>query len=94
MIGFLLGLAYVLLELPNSLIKRRFDISPGKSGKGIKSIFIFLDQADSLFGCVLVIAMVYRMSFPFYLLYVFIGALTHIIINMLLYIGKLRRNMF
>ncbi len=94
LIGFLLGLSYVLLELPNSFIKRRFDISPGKSGKGIKSIFIFLDQADSLFGCVLVIAMVYRMSFPFYLLYVFIGALTHIIINMLLYVGKLRRNMF
>lgn len=93
-IGFFLGLAYVVLELPNSFIKRRIDIMPGKSGNGFKGIFIIIDQADSLFGCVLVIAVVYKMSIIFYLIYVFLGAITHILINILLYHGKLRRNMF
>lgn len=93
-IGFFLGLSYALFELPNSFIKRRIDIKPGKSGTGIKGIFVLIDQADSLFGCVLIIAIVYKMSVTFYLIYVLIGAITHIIINMLLYLGNLRRNMF
>lgn len=94
-IGFLLGLAYALFELPNSFIKRRINIRPGKTGKGFKRIFfIFLDQADSIFGCVLIICFVYKMSLPFYVFYVCLGAFTHIVINMLLYQVKLRRNMF
>ncbi|MBU3113398.1 CDP-archaeol synthase [Clostridium lacusfryxellense] len=94
-IGFLLGLAYALLELPNSFLKRRINIIPGKTSEGIKSIFfVLLDQADSIFGCVLVICLVYKMSIKFYLAYVLLGALTHIVINMLLYLGKLRKNMF
>lgn len=94
-IGFLLGLAYALLELPNSFLKRRINIVPGKTLKGLKSIFfVLLDQADSIFGCVLVIAFVYPMSFKFYIAYVCLGALTHIVINMCLYLAKLRKNMF
>jgi len=30
LVGFALGFAYVLFELPNSFIKRRLDIAPGK----------------------------------------------------------------
>ncbi|MCX7922059.1 MAG: CDP-archaeol synthase [Clostridia bacterium] len=94
-IGFFLGLAYALFELPNSFLKRRIDITPGKSTSGAKSIFfIFFDQADSIFGCVLVILFVYKMSIQFYIAYVLLGAITHIAINMLLYFLKLRRNMF
>jgi len=94
-IGFFLGLAYALLELPNSFLKRRMNISPGKSVKGVKGMFfIFLDQADSIFGCVLVIAIVYPMSISFYFVYVLLGAMTHIVLNMLLYCIKLKRNMF
>lgn len=95
LIGSLVGFAYALFELPNSFLKRRLDISPGKTTKGIKKIFfIFLDQADSIFGCVIVVALVYEMTLGFYLLYVLIGAATHIVINILLYFAKLRKNMF
>ena len=95
LIGFALGFAYVLFELPNSFIKRRLDITPGKTMSGIyKVLFIFLDQADSIFGCVLVICIVYKMPVWFYFAYVLLGAGTHIIINMLLYACKLRQNMF
>ena len=95
LIGFLLGVAYSIFELPNSFLKRRLDIQPGKTTTGIKKIFfIFLDQADSIFGCCLVVAVFYKMSFGFYLLYVLIGAVTHIVFNILLYCMHLRKNMF
>lgn len=95
LIGVLLGIAYALFELPNSFLKRRLGITPGKTISGpLKAFFVFLDQADSLFGCVLVVWCFYDLGLPLYLLYVLIGAATHIIINMLLYFAGLRKNMF
>ncbi len=95
LIGLLLGLAYAVFELPNSFIKRRLGIVPGKSLSGFwKVFFVFFDQADSVFGCVLVVCLYAPMSVGFYFLYVLVGAVTHIVINMLLYFCKLRKNMF
>lgn len=95
LIGLLLGLAYSLFELPNSFLKRRLDIAPGKTPSGLKKIiFVILDQADSVFGCVLVVWLFYDMTFSFYFIYVALGAITHIILNMILYFLKLRKNMF
>jgi len=94
-IGSFLGLAYAVCELPNSFLKRRVDIIPGKTAEGLKSVFfVLLDQADSIFGCVFVILLLYKMSILFYFAYVIVGAGTHIVINMLLYLAKLRKNMF
>ncbi len=93
-IGLLLGMAYALFELPNSFLKRRLDIRPGKSVHGVwKVFFVFFDQADSVFGCVLVVCLYAPMTVAFYFTYVLVGAVTHIVINMLLYIMKLRKNM-
>ena len=94
-IGLLLGIAYGVFELPNSFLKRRLGIVPGKSVSGAwKAFFVFFDQADSVFGCVLVVCFFAPMSIGFYLLYVVVGAVTHILINMLLYACKLRKKMF
>lgn len=94
-IGFLLGLGYSLFELPNSFIKRRLDIKPGKTTNGFKKLFfIFLDQADSVFGVCLVVCLFYKLGLKLYLIYVLLGALTHIVFNMILYFLKLRKNMF
>ncbi len=94
-IGILLGLAYALCELPNSFIKRRLDILPGKTTKGIKKIFfIVLDQADSVIGCVLVANYFYKMTLFMILGYIALGTITHILINMMLYFMRLRKNMF
>lgn len=93
--GLALGFAYALFELPNSFIKRRMGISPGKAINGLKGKgFVFFDQADSVFGCVLVLSFVCRMTVAFYFLYVLVGTLTHLLINVLLYLVKLRKNMF
>ena len=94
-IGFLIGLFYALFELPNSFLKRRLDIKPGKSTKGFKKVFfIILDQADSVFGVALVVWMFYPIGIKVYLLYILIGTLTHLLINMLLYFLHIRKNMF
>jgi Putative integral membrane protein DUF46. len=95
LMGALFGLAYAVFELPNSFMKRRLKIDPGKRLTGIKgALFVFIDQADSVVGCVLVLSIVHSMSLGFFLLYIFIGAFTHIVINILLYFCKLRKNMF
>lgn len=94
-IGFLLGLFYAVFELPNSFFKRRLDITPGKTITGKKKIlFIILDQADSVFGVALVVWMFYPIGIWIYLLYILIGTVTHLSINMLLYFMHLRKNMF
>lgn len=93
--GFLTGLAWALFELPNSFIKRRLSIKPGKNPEGWKRVFfVILDQADSIFGICLVLCLFYPMSVGLYFFYVFVGAATHIVFNMLLYFVGLRKNMF
>lgn len=93
--GFLIGCGYALFELPNSFLKRRLDITPGKTISGFwKFFFVFLDQADSVFGCALVVWLFYDLGIVLYLAYVLVGALTHIILNVLLYLAKLRKNPF
>jgi len=95
LIGSLLGISYALFELPNSFIKRRLDIEPGKTINGFKKIFfIFLDQADSIFGMALVVWFFYPIGLGIYLLFIIVGAITHILINILLYLLHLRKNMF
>ena len=94
-VGMLLGIAYSLFELPNSFLKRRLGIIPGKTQTGFsKAFFFFLDQADSIFGCALVVWLFYDLGILKYLLYVLVGAATHIVLNMLLYFAGLRKNMF
>lgn len=95
LIGVLLGLGYALFELPNSFLKRRLDITPGKTVKGFwKVFFVFLDQADSVFGVALVVWLFFPLGLLLYLLYVLVGAATHLFLNMMLYFMKLRKNMF
>jgi CDP-diglyceride synthetase len=94
-VGVLLGLAYALFELPNSFVKRRLGITPGKPATGMtKAIFVFVDQADSIFGCALVVWLFYDLGILKYIGFVVVGAVTHIIFNMLLYFAHLRKNMF
>jgi CDP-diglyceride synthetase len=88
-IGALLGFAYVLFELPNSFIKRRLGIDPGKTKNALSFI---VDQIDSLFGVILVLALFYKITISEYFIYVFIGGATHIVINLLLYGLKIKKN--
>ncbi len=93
LVGFLLGLVYVLFELPNSFIKRRLKIKPGKTDKGLKGIIFFLvDQVDSIIGCGVVIGVVARLPFSEACIYILLGGLTHIVVNLVLFALKIRKN--
>jgi hypothetical protein len=54
LLGLALGLAYVLFELPNSFIKRRLGVPPGKNPSQGRLFFLAADRLDSLLGCVVV----------------------------------------
>ncbi len=89
--GAVLGLFYVLFELPNSFIKRRIGIAPGKNGQGmVKYLFVFIDQADSVLGCALALLLFCNISVPDFFMLIFIGTAVHYFVNLLLYLGKLK----
>lgn len=90
--GFLVGLFYMLFELPNSFIKRRINIIPGKTDKGIKGIVFFvIDQIDSLIGVFLVLKLLSGIARSKYFLYLLVGGLTHITINLMLWLWGIRQ---
>ena len=92
-IGALFGLAYVLCELPNSYIKRRIDIAPGKTVTGVKGVICYLfDQIDSIIGVTLILCIWCKITLFQFLLYIFLGGITHIIVNLILYGLRIRKN--
>lgn len=95
--GSLYGLTYAVFELPNSFIKRRFDIAPGQHyehGKALKVFFFLLDNSDSAFGCMLVVCLLCGLGIREYLVGVFFGTLAHAPVNLVLYTFGLRKTMF
>ncbi len=91
--GGLLGLAYGLFELPNSFLKRRVGITPGRTRRGAWAwIFVVLDQVDSVIGCGLVLALLTPVSWSMFVAIVVLGGATHVVLNLLLYAAKLRKN--
>jgi hypothetical protein len=86
------GFGYVLFELPNSYIKRRIDIAPGKNASGWKgALFLFIDQADSIVGCMIFMLLFYRPNWREALLIFLMGVGIHYSINILLYLTGLKK---
>ncbi len=93
-VGAVMGVVYMVFELPNSFIKRRIDIPDGKTEKGFKGkLFFVIDQLDSMFGVILVLAVASKISLLQYINYVLLGGLTHICVNLILYKLRIRRNL-
>jgi CDP-diglyceride synthetase len=90
--GAFWGLAYVLAELPNSFIKRRIDIPPGKNVSGLKGfLFLVLDQADSVMACVLVLPLFSSITWPDAIVLVILGSFSHYLANLGLYVVHLKK---
>lgn len=93
-VGVLMGIAYMLFELPNSFIKRRINIPDGKTLTGIKGkTFMIIDQIDSMFGIALILVITSSISILEYLNYVILGGMTHITVNWILHKLKIRKNL-
>lgn len=90
--GAVWGFGYVLFELPNSYIKRRIDIQPGKQGSGaIGKMFTVVDQADSVFGCLIFMLPFYVPSLRDAILMLVMATVFHYILNILLYLVGLKK---
>ena len=90
-LGILLGLAYVAAELPNSFIKRRLGIEPGKRPARHRLWFALADQADSAIGCALVYAWALGLTASTLIIIVALVPAIHLVVNYTLYLMHLRR---
>ena len=92
-IGALLGLFYMTFELPNSFIKRRLDINPGKTNNGIVGrMFGIIDQIDSLIGIAILMSFTIKEKWITLVAFVLFGGIIHIVVNSCLYRFKIRKN--
>lgn len=94
LLGAALGLAYILFELPNSWIKRRMGIAPGKLPAEKRFWFALADQGDSAVGCVLVYWLFFAIEWPVILTFLILGTGLHLFFNVGLYAVGIRRNPF
>ena len=84
--GGLFGFAYALLELPNSFAKRRFEIRPGKTEKGlVGKVFFVIVMIDSMFGVMLVLFFLTPMSILKYFGYIAFGGVIHFLANLAMF---------
>lgn len=91
--GILCGLIYMILELPNSFIKRRLHIASGQTESSFKGILFFvIDQIDSLIGVMLILSIFSNIGLFGYIRYLIVGGITHIFINLILFSLKVRKN--
>ena len=94
LIGMLFGFLYMLFELPNSFIKRRLSVSASEQGdrrRGLKLIFFILDQIDSMLGIMLCLGILVHLSPAQIVFAVFLGGLTHVLVNCLLILFRVRK---
>lgn len=88
--GAILGLGYVLAELPNSFFKRRLGVRPGATESPVGLV---VDQADSVIGCVLAMYLYWTPPLGVALLVVATGTGLHLALNGAMLWGGLRRRL-
>ena len=91
LIGAVMGIAYMVAELPNSYMKRRLGVAAGQLPRKGRGWFLVLDQLDSGIGvglllwlagfCNLIQALVFVVTFP----------ITALVVKSLLYTAGLKK---
>lgn len=84
-LGFLLGLAYSLSELPNSYLKRKLGVASGGHHPKYKYIFYMLDKMDSSFGVAAVYFFYSGITVQTAAVLLIINVVTHMMFSLLLY---------
>lgn len=82
-LGIILGLAYILSELPNSFIKRKMGVPPGGSREKGKILFMIMDKSDSALGVSLVFVIIKNLAFTNFFKLFFIAFVLHTAISIL-----------
>jgi len=90
--GFILGLGYVLFELPNSFLKRALKIPSGGFHPKYKLLFSFIDKSDSAFGVVLFYLLLGFVDFGSALLLFLLSIIIHISVSIVLVKIKIKKS--
>ncbi len=91
-LGAVLGLAYLLFELPNSYLKRRMGIAPGQAASRNRYLFMLLDKTDSAFGVTLAYYLLTDITLPEAGMIFLIGSMAHILFSLLLVSLRIKRS--
>jgi hypothetical protein len=91
LIGLLMGLGFVVGELPNSLVKRQLGVAPG-SHAGVWHTLA--DQLDSVVGALLMLALVWVPPLRVWVVAVVLGTGLHMAVNGLFVVLGLKRSIF
>jgi len=84
-LGFLMGLGAILGDLAKSFFKRRLKMAPGH-------VWIPLDQIDYSIGALLLSALIYWPGWSVTITCILIGFILHLLINLIGYAIKLKKN--
>src|SRR5436190_6598745 len=79
LLGMWAGLGFMAGELPNSFIKRQFDIAPGAAAHGrvARPFFFIVDRLDSIIGMLLALALIVPVPGRVWLYIILIGPVLH-----------------
>lgn len=89
-LGFVLGLAYVIFELPNSFLKRKHGIKPEEASSNKNYFFMMLDKTDSALGVALIYYFLGCIDLPGAILLLLINSGTHILMSLFLVSLKIK----
>ncbi|MEO8087253.1 MAG: hypothetical protein ABI763_10560 [Bacteroidota bacterium] len=99
LLGFILGLAYMVFELPNSFLKRKLGlpagqggIKPGEQHNRMKFLFSVMDKTDSSFGVALTYFLLGYIGLRFAICLFLINAFTHALLSQLLVVLGIKKN--
>ncbi len=93
LLGLILGLAYLVFELPNSFLKRRLGIVAGEASQKRKWLFTTIDKLDSSIGVVLVYFLLDMIKFPM-AIYLFLIALSaHFLFSYILVLIRIKKSL-
>jgi len=90
-LGWMLGLAYMLGELPNSYMKRRLGIPPGKQASKRTWLFSLIDQLDSAPFVILVAWFMTDLSLGFMLVILVFAVVVKFTMNYVLFVLGVRK---
>lgn len=91
LLGFILGMAYILFELPNSFIKRRLGINSGESHPKYNLLFKVIDKVDSAFGVIIVYYYLENIDLKMAIVIFIIGAITHALFSQMLVVLNIKK---
>lgn len=84
LLGLILGLGYLLSELPNSWLKRRLNIPAGGTHPKYKLFFQILDKVDSAFGVAMIYFLIGEVNLVQALSIFAVGVMIHVLVSLLL----------